>query len=425
MRFVKISYKRFLFLWLFLSRTLNRSALAHRRDAGQTVDQQSTIIFVASVRDFQLTGDSQFVPDKFELWRQEIKSLGLSAKLVVMPFSEKQNKSIPQEAYFIEPFALPSRFTGIGVGAIFSLLRSLHKSQQTLRTPQSIYITRQLWKNFLLYSKPKVVIGIGLTDLMLEVCSELGIKTIECQHGVFSAAELKRWWRTPSEVTDYFPDLFVTWDRHYSEIATKLGINALTLGYPFDFSKIDHDEAILQQPTRSAEASIVATLSCRETSGIDPWGMIDTNMDFAISVLLGSGFRVQLRVHPMAEKGFIRRFKVSRWLSQRYPGCEVIFPSDETILQSLKAADIHLTVSSSTMLEAAYLGIPTLCFSTECLSWFPDQIMNMGIVKPTNRESILEDVIELIKFPTNKFRNPLDIQRFRQVVLEWTANSNE
>lgn len=425
MGFVRTSLNRIHFVWLFFSRTLNRSALANRREAGQAIDEHSSIVFVASVRDFQLTSKGAFAPDKFEFWRQEVNSLGLSSKLVVMPFSEKQNKNMPKDAHFIEPFALPSNFTGIGLWAVIGLLRNQHTGQPTPRNPRSIYVTKQIWMNFLLHAKPKVVIGVGLTDILLETCSELGIKTIECQHGVFSENELKRWWKAPSKADSNFPDLFVTWDRHYSEIATKLGINALTLGYPFDFSKIEHDEAILQQPTRSAEASIVATLSCRETSGIDPWGMIDTNMDFAISVLLGSGFRVQLRVHPMAEKGFIRRFKVSRWLSQRYPGCEVIFPSNETILQSLKAADIHLTVSSSTMLEAAYLGIPTLCFSTECLSWFPDQIMNMGIVKPTNRESILEDVIELIKFPTNKFRNPLDIQRFRQVVLEWTANSNE
>ena len=425
MGFVRTSLNRLHFVWLFFSRTLNRSALANRREAGEAIDEHSTIIFVASVRDFQLTSEGAFAPDKFEFWRQEINSLDLSSKLVVMPFSEKQNKNMPKDAHFIEPFALPSNFTGIGFWAVIGLLRNQHTGQPTTRNPQSIYVTKQIWMNFLSYSKPKVVIGVGLTDIVLETCSELGIKTIECQHGIFSENELKRWWKAPSKADSYFPDLFVTWDRHYSEIATKLGINALTLGYPFDFSKIDQHEAILQERTQSSEVSIVATLSCRETSGIDPWGMIDADMDFAISALLGSGFRVYLRVHPMAEKDSTRRVKVSRWLNLRYPGSEVIFPSEETILRSLQVADIHITVSSSTILEASYLGIPTLCFSTECLSWFPDQIMNMGIVKPTNKESILEDVNELIKFPTNKFRNPLDTQRFRQVVLEWTANSNE
>jgi hypothetical protein len=393
--------------------------------AEQVNDEQSTIIFVASLTDFQLTNEGQYAPDKFEIWRQEIKLLGLSSKLVVMPFSEKQNKKIPQEAHYIEPFALESGFTGIGLAAVVRLLRSQHAIRPPFRSPLSIYVTKQLWRNFLLCSKPKVLIGIGLTDVMLDACSELGIKTIECQHGVFSEVELKRWWNAPTGAINYFPDLFMTWDEYYSEIASKLGMSALTLGYPFDFSKIGQHEAISQQVPDDSRGTILATLSCRESNGIDPWGMINTDLDFAISELIRSGFRVQLRVHPMAERAFIRRFHISRWLSQRYPGSHVIFPSERTIIQSLKMADIHLTVSSSTILEAAYLGIPTLCLSNESLSWFPKQLVSLGFVKPTDKESIHEDVNELIKFRISEFINPLDTHSFRRVVLEWTANSNQ
>lgn len=425
MGFVVTSYKRILFLWLFFSRTLNRTSLANRRHAEQLFDQPSTVIFVASIRDFQISNEGQFVPDKFEIWRQEINSLGLSSKLVVMPFSDKQNKEILQEALYIEPFVWTSSIKGIGLMAVFRFLRDRLFTQSPFRSAWSVYATKQIWKNFLLCSKPRVLIGIGMTDVILEVCSELGIKTIECQHGVFNEMELKRWWAEPSSAINYFPDLFVTWDRYYCEIASKLGINALTLGYPYDFSKIVEREAISQQVNKDSRGNIVATLSCRETNGIDPWGMINTDIDLAISALIRSGIRVLIRVHPMAEKDFMRRFNVSRWLSKRYPGSQVIFPSEKSILQSLKMADIHLTVSSSTILEAAYLGIPTLCLSNETLSWFPKQLVSLGFVKQTNEESILEDFNDLINVRIKEFTNPLDTHLFRRVMLEWTANSNE
>jgi hypothetical protein len=422
MGFVKPYVDKLRFIWLFLSRTLNRSALAHRRQAGQAGVNQSTVIFVASVRDFQLISKRQFAPDKLEFWRQEVKTLGLSSRLIVMPFSEMQNKNVPGDAHFIEPFALPPDFTGIGLRAIFDLVTNKISREGLCSTPRSIQITKQLWKNFLLYTKPKVVIGVGLTDAILETCREQGIKTIEFQHGVFSTSELKRWWKELSEGGNNVPDLFVTWDEHYSKVATKLGISSVTLGYPFDFTKSVQSNMISQDPMSSLKKRIIVTLSCRETTGIDPWGMIDEDIDFAILELLRSGCEVRLRIHPMAEKGLIRRFKVSKWLSRRYQGAALIFPSDESILESLRSVDIHLTVSSSTILEASYLGIPSLFFSRECLPWFPSELIGLRMMTLTSKMSILEDVKELSNLSINQYRNPLSTQLFRQVLSNWSVN---
>jgi hypothetical protein len=424
MKFVNTSIKKFSLLSLFLFRIFNRAALTGRRREIEDSENAATIIFVASIRDFQLTNEGEFGPDKIEFWRQEITTLKLSSKLVIMPFSSRQNKKIPNDAHFIEPFAFPSRFTKISFWSIVRLVMIRRASLETSNTPLSVYIAKQIWINFLSNSKPRVVIGIGLTDVLLETCKEMGIKTIECQHGVFSEIELKRWWHVPTKSKSSYPDLLLTWHSYYSKITKELGISALTVGYPFNFPEIDQCETFPCEPTTSSREFIVATLSCREVSGIDTWGMIDKNMDCALNLLIKQGYQVCLRIHPIAEKGLIRRIQITRWLNRRYRGAEVVFPSDVNILNSLKSASIHLTVSSSTILEASYLGIPTLSLSSECLAWFPPELTELGIIKSTTTETILIDAICLLKLPTVQFRNPLNIHGFREVILKWTSDSD-
>jgi hypothetical protein len=404
---------------------MNPRALSSRKDINGRADFNPEIIFVAAIQDFQLTNNGRFVPDKFDYWRQETAILKLSSVIVVMPFSNKQKKNISHEAVFIEPFIMPPSYSNFGIRTLFHLAKMQYLSLVGGGKPLSISISEEIWTNFLVKTKPRVIMGIGLTEVLLEVSRNLGIKTIEYQHGIFGESDFRRWWLSGVNNRLNYPDLFMTWDDYYSDIARNAGANTLTIGYPYCFrSPIEKKIRSTVGDVFSREL-VVVTLSCREVNGIDKWGMVSHSLDISIQKLLKLGYRVLLRIHPMAEKGKLRRKNISRWLNQRYPGSKIIFPSDESIISSLKGADVHLTVSSSTILEAAYIGIQSLILSSDALKLFPPRLTNSGIIKLTSPDSILQDILSCLNSSKVDFQNPLDIKSFQEILLDWTSHIKE
>jgi hypothetical protein len=391
------------------------------------------IVFVASASDFQRSYDGNYVPDKLELWRREVASLKLNTVFVLMPFSNASGKATPIDVLSIECLVLSSlthkkRFLGL-----LYVIKAWRLKNITTPLPLSAYLHSQIWLNFLTRVKPKLVIGIGLTDNILEVCGVLGIKTIEVQHGIFSEIELRRWWRYSSNGINYGPDLFVTWDEHYSNIAATLNIKSLTVGYPHRFQSIDANHKGVSRLEKPSKPIVVVTLSCRLPGGIGPWGMIDKNMDISILKLLSLGILVRLRLHPVVEGGAIRRACISRWLTRRYQNSEVIFPKNESILRTLNNANVHLTIASSTALEASYMGVPTLILEAAYLippavhlplesgSFLPQNLLSLGIIKTTSKDSLLKNLELFMTLPRSPFMNPLNVSEFKEQITRWTS----
>jgi len=391
------------------------------------------IVFVASASDFQKSYDGNYVPDKLELWMREVASLKLNSVLVLMPFSHVSGKATPVDVLSIECFALSSLTHKNKFLGLLYVIKEWRLNNATTQLPLSTYLNSQIWLNFLTRVKPKLVIGIGLTDVIFEVCGVLGIKTIEVQHGIFSEIELRRWWRYSSNGINYGPDLFVTWDEHYSNIAATLNIKSLTLGYPNRFQSIDANHKGVSRLEKPYKPVVVVTLSCRLPGGIGPWGMIDKNMDTAILKLLSLGILVRLRIHPVVEGGTIRRACISRWLIRRYQNSEVVFPKHESILRTLNNANVHLTIASSTALEASYMGVPTLILEAAYLippavhlplesgSFLPQKLLSLGIIKTTSKDSLLEDLELFMRLPRSPFMNSLKISEFKEQITRWTS----
>jgi len=427
------SMTKIFYLMRVLSRIYNPHAWMGPKSLKFLSALNPDIVFVASASDFQRAYDGTYIPDKLELWRHQVESIKLNSVLVLIPFSHAAAKANPKDVISIEPLVLKPLIQQKRFLALFHLLKKWRFNSDLAREPFSTYLHSQIWLNFLARTKPKLLIGIGLTDGLLGICSELGIKTIEVQHGIFSDAELRNWWQYSGDGQRYGPDLFVTWDDHYSEIASTLKINSLTVGYPFEFQGSSETEPTLRKFSNNQRPAVAVTLSCRLPGGIDPWGMIDKNMDISILKLLNQGILVRLRLHPAVQGGVIRRSHISSWLTKRYQNSEIVFPKDESILQTLNFSDVHLTVASSTVLEASYLGVPTLIlqaaylkppaayFSLEADQSLPDDLLSLGIIKTTNVDSILQDVEDFLRFPRKPFVNPLNISEFQQRVTTWTS----
>ena len=429
--FASIS-KIFYFLHL-ISKIFSFSAWRASKHLRFLILTNPDVVFVASTADFQRDYYDNYVPDKLELWRQKVAALKINSMLVLMPFSKTSGKVIPKDALFIERLIIKPLSDKNKSFGLLSVVKEWRFNASAKRLPLSSYIHSQVWYNFLNGVKPKVLIGIGLTDVILKICGELGIKTIEVQHGIFSEGDPAKWWEYSNRGGRYGPDLFFTWDDHYSNIAATLRINSHTIGYPFEFQHLHLTRPTLQNVGSDYRPVVVVTLSCRLPQGIDPWGMIDKNMDISILKLLNHGILVRLRLHPALRDGVIRRARISNWLTKRYQNSEIIFPKDESILRSLYSGDVHLTVASSTVLEASYLGVPTLIlqaaylappamyFSLESHEPLPHDLLSLGIIKTTNFESILQDVDNFLELPRKPFTNPLNISEFLMQITKWTS----
>lgn len=433
MKFMATSITKISYLLRVLSRIYNLHAWMGPKSLKFLSTLNPDVVFVASASDFQRAYDGAYISDKLELWRRQVEFLKLSSVLVLMPFSHASGRANPKDVISIEPLALKPLIQQKKFLPLFYLIKKWRFNADSERVPLSTYLHSQIWINFLSRTEPKLIIGIGLTDGLLEICSALGVKTIEMQHGILSETDLRQWWQYSSDGQRYGPDLLATWDDHYSNIASTLKINSLTFGYPFEFQGPGETEPSLGKFANDQKPAVVVTLSCRLPGGIDPWGMIDKNMDASVLKLLSHGILVRLRLHPVAQGGVIRRACISSWLSSRYQNSEIIFPKDESILRTLDYGDVHLTVASSTVLEASYLGVPTLVlqaaylgppglyFSLESDQSLPDDLLSLGIIKTTNFDSILQDVEHFLKLPRKPFVNPLNIAEFRQLVTKWTS----
>jgi hypothetical protein len=161
--------------------------------------------------------------------------------------------------------------------------------------------------------------------------------------------------------------------------------------------------------------------------------MIDKNMDISILKLLSLGILVRLRLHPVVEGGAIRRACISRWLTRRYQNSEVVFPKNESILRTLNNANVHLTIASSTALEASYMGVPTLILEAAYLippavhlplesgSFLPQNLLSLGIIKTTSKDSLLKNLELFMTLPRSPFMNSLNISEFKEQITRWTS----
>ena len=210
MKFMATSITKISYLLRVLSRIYNLHAWMGPKSLKFLSTLNPDVVFVASASDFQRAYDGAYIPDKLELWRRQVEFLKLSSVLVLMPFSHASGKANPEDVISIEPLALRPLIQQKKFLPLFYLIKKWRFNADSERVPLSTYLHSQIWINFLSRTEPKLLIGIGLTDGLLEICSELGIKTIEMQHGIFSDAELQHWWQYSGDGHRYGPDLFVT-----------------------------------------------------------------------------------------------------------------------------------------------------------------------------------------------------------------------
>ena len=103
---------------------------------------------------------------------------------------------------------------------IYEILGSKYNLKDILLTrTKKFIVTYDIYKTILQRTNPKkvyLVVGYGRSEL-IKACKDLGIKTIELQHGTFSQYHLGYSYPDKQEL-DYFPNEFWVWNEYWKNL---------------------------------------------------------------------------------------------------------------------------------------------------------------------------------------------------------------
>ena len=225
-------------------------------------------------------------------------------------------------------------------------------------------------KTSLIELNPKIIFSIGAKQELLQVTSEIGIPVVEVMHGVIQEEDITSMWCGKSK---FKPNLVLTWHKHYTQMLKKFEVNAITLGYPSNAV-----ERRKKQPGQ--EIRVLVTLGHSHSHSSDPYGIFDEKLMNQIHKLSQQNIKFIFRNHPVVDSDKQINRKFTKWLQSRFDTCDIHSSHKKSLWDSLQDADIHLSKSSSTFIEAALLGIPTIFTDNLQELRLPPEVIDQGIV---------------------------------------------
>lgn len=293
-----------------------------------------------------------------------LKKNGLSTSSVAMPFS----RLVKNKAYG-DPIAVNRAFLFEQIS--LRLFRDLK-----LNYIELIASRQSIWETILKASKPRIVIGIQPSRELCRICNDFSIPIFDLQHGIISHDNPYYEEMHKSEVSLVeIPAGFLCWDDTSANLLRKWipqkGDFVYTIGNPwFRRFQTDNSKDILIKDIRRSEIfkrnnkkNILVSLQFKGiwyTDGFVRNGIIPDALEEAI-VNTATIYNWYIRLHPVQilgdEYAFVKKYLYSKF------GCfsnvEWEYCSRMPIPIVLNNCDVHITYSSSTTIEAAWMGVPT------------------------------------------------------------------
>ena len=248
----------------------------------------------------------------------------------------------------------------------FSLLLrifGLHVIRSKVLKAKSKSLTKA-WARVLNLISAKAVVGIGLPEELIELCSKREIPSIEIQHGLFDRVDLHKYWST------HKPSHILCWDEYSASEAKAVASKAIVVGHPISIERKFFMSSIRQElndPSRTRTRFCVA-LSYGDQDGEGPDGNISKSVTLEIDELVSRGFIPVFRIHPVTAQTRRSLRKTSSWINNRWPEAEIHNPREKSLLDSINTSDFLLTKSSSTALEFSILGKPSIVIDSATAS---------------------------------------------------------
>lgn len=246
--------------------------------------------------------------------------------------------------------------------------------------------------------------GMGL----ILACKELGIKTVDIQHGFQGDHHVaySDFGKIPPEGYKLLPDIFWIWGareeaviRRWSD-ASNGAHRPLIGGNLFLQTCMDDDNPLVKQIAPEVEKiKIAGKRHALYTIGAETLEQMREILN-AIKLSRARNFHWWVRLHP----GFpLRRDEIKRAFAREGITVEVDKPSVLPLYVLLRHADVLLTRLSSTVIEAAHMGVPSVLAGEDSAIYFPEQTANRMAVEAILAQDIASALeAQCARFPRAK-----------------------
>jgi len=281
-----------------------------------------------------------------------------------------------------------------------------------------------VWAGLLRRTTPSLVLVVsyyGMEGLALNLaCRELGIPSVDLQHGLQGNLHVAyaRWKRVPSYGYEMLPTFFWVWEQsdaktieqwnaqvsrwHRPLVGGNLWLNEWLSGENNLVAK--HDRKL--QDVRAlfpGKYHVLITLQLHQAD--------DRTLDslFAAMRKTGQEYHWWIRLHPcmLGERGSVRAMLERNEISD----FELDLATDLPLYALLRQMDLHLTHSSSTVIEAAFFGIPSVLISSYGAEFFPDQTVSGWAVTALTEDTIIEAIrVQLASRADLKHKRPVPVK---------------
>ncbi len=268
-----------------------------------------------------------------------------------------------------------------------------------------LYFEKYYWKRFLLHKRISRVLCIEPSQSFLEVCKNLSIDVCEVQHGVIDLSPSSASHKDMT-ASDLYPDFFLSWDkrsgdsavvRSYCKSSLLIGCSMALYHYCSHRSSIKLERSKSVTDTITRRVNVLVTLhEGRGLSGTDYYSELNLEDAYlpkkVLEYMVGSStqYNYIFRLHPASkhvsgEVQSIYKCLNSYGLVDSMSELERV--SAVPLYKQLEDTKVHITLYSSSTIEAAYMGVPTILL---------DPLLNKGRVREKHFEQEISDGIAMI-----------------------------
>lgn len=311
------------------------------------------VLFVASPSNFMEPSEAAYASDKLGPYIEGAQLNNVQFTTMLLPGTGSLGKSLPYRVY---PF--PRIPASLVFTATMKWVKSTYPGRQWSKPRYTDHLRGHVpkWNQVLTSVRPKLIVGIGLRQDLLQAAKESNIATVEVQHGLATGESMREvYW------PDLVPDFFFVWDKHTADMAEKVGIKAIVTGHPYlstnglEFERNSHSQRA---------AAIAVTYEAKDSS--DPFGCIPREVFDTAKQLLQEGYKLKFRLHPaFAGEKFFTSVLLRLWIWLHFPNSQIINPKRFTVRDVAMQTDFLLTRDSSLAFEFNLFGRKAVVTSGE------------------------------------------------------------
>lgn len=264
------------------------------------------------------------------------------------------------------------------------------------------YYIKKFLVDLLKKIEPKAIFircGYGRFHMALsQACRELGITSIELQHGVITNHHVGYIKLTYSNNRDCIPEYLLTYGDAFSEIVKKSTLfdheKIISIGFPY------MEEIINSKPKIDKEIKIFCSKFSKIILVTSQWDLADEIKEFILNMVtkLDRDIGIIFKPHP-------RDWRTYSEL-ETYENILLVNRYDD-LYEIMKIADIHSTITSTSGIEALAFGKPNI-------------FIDMGRVNIKENIEIIDEKTSFLVNSTNQF-----VDKINHIISNYNLISNQ